>query len=108
MTTEPKLLEDLKWLGINMVSCANNHAFDYGEGGVLANIRHLDEAGIVHAGTGKTSRRRERQDISIRPMVASPDCRNRHVPAMEPGGEQRRICADDPGSIRWDLRPPIM
>jgi poly-gamma-glutamate synthesis protein (capsule biosynthesis protein) len=53
MTTEPKLLEDLKWLGVNMVSCANNHAFDYGEDGVLANIRHLDQAGIAHAGTGK-------------------------------------------------------
>ena len=53
MTTEPKLLEDLKWLGISMVSCANNHAFDYGEGGVLANIKHLDEAGLVHAGTGR-------------------------------------------------------
>jgi len=53
MTTLPQLLEDLQWLGINMVSCANNHAFDYGEGGVLANIRHLDEAGMAHAGTGK-------------------------------------------------------
>ncbi|HEY7559075.1 MAG TPA: CapA family protein [Candidatus Binatia bacterium] len=53
MTTEPSLLEDLKWLGINMISCANNHAFDYGEDGVLANLRHLNEAGIVHAGTGK-------------------------------------------------------
>jgi poly-gamma-glutamate synthesis protein (capsule biosynthesis protein) len=53
MTTDPKLLQDLKWLGINLVSCANNHAFDYGEGGVLANLRHLDEAGIVHAGTGR-------------------------------------------------------
>jgi poly-gamma-glutamate capsule biosynthesis protein CapA/YwtB (metallophosphatase superfamily) len=53
MTTDPKLLEDLKWFGISMVSCANNHAFDYGEGGVLANIRHLDDAGLVHAGTGK-------------------------------------------------------
>jgi len=53
MTTEPKLLDDLKWLGINMVSCANNHAFDYGEGGVLANIKHLNEAGIAHAGTGR-------------------------------------------------------
>src|SRR3990172_2258578 len=42
MTTDPKLLEDLQWLGINMVSCANNHAFDYGEDGVLANLRHLD------------------------------------------------------------------
>jgi poly-gamma-glutamate capsule biosynthesis protein CapA/YwtB (metallophosphatase superfamily) len=53
MTTEPRLLDDLKWLGINMVSCANNHAFDYGEDGVLANIRHLNDAGIVHAGTGR-------------------------------------------------------
>ncbi|HYA28662.1 MAG TPA: CapA family protein [Acidobacteriota bacterium] len=53
MTTEPKLLEDLKWLGINLVACANNHAFDYGEDGVLANIKHLDAAGIVHAGSGK-------------------------------------------------------
>lgn len=53
MTTEPKLLEDLKWLGVNLVSCANNHAFDYGEEGVLANLRHLDAAGIAHAGTGK-------------------------------------------------------
>ena len=53
MTTEPKLLDDLKWFGINIVSCANNHAFDYGEGGVLANIKHLDEAGIAHAGTGR-------------------------------------------------------
>jgi poly-gamma-glutamate synthesis protein (capsule biosynthesis protein) len=53
MTTEPKLLDDLKWLGVNMVSCANNHAFDYGEAGVLANLHHLHEAGIAHAGTGK-------------------------------------------------------
>ena len=53
MTTLPDLLEDLKWLGVNLVSCANNHAFDYGEDGVLANLRHLDAAGIANAGTGK-------------------------------------------------------
>ncbi len=53
MTTEPKLLEDLQWLGVNLVSCANNHAFDYSEGGVLANLKHLDAAGIAHAGTGR-------------------------------------------------------
>jgi poly-gamma-glutamate capsule biosynthesis protein CapA/YwtB (metallophosphatase superfamily) len=53
MTTEPKLLDDLQWLGINMVSCANNHAYDYGEDGVLANIKHLDGAGLAHAGTGR-------------------------------------------------------
>jgi poly-gamma-glutamate synthesis protein (capsule biosynthesis protein) len=53
MTTDPKLLEDLQWLGINLVCCANNHAFDYGEDGVLANLKHLDAAGMVHAGSGK-------------------------------------------------------
>ena len=53
MTTDPKLLDDLKWLGVNLVSCANNHAFDYGEDCVLANLRHLDAAGLTHAGTGK-------------------------------------------------------
>ncbi|MBI2986031.1 MAG: CapA family protein [Deltaproteobacteria bacterium] len=53
MTTDPSLLEDLKWTGIKIVSCANNHAFDYGEGGILATIKHLDEAGLAHAGSGK-------------------------------------------------------
>ncbi|MDP2953564.1 MAG: CapA family protein [Chloroflexota bacterium] len=56
MTTEPKLLADMKWFGINIVSTANNHAFDYGEDGVLACIRHLDEAGVPHAGTGRNLR----------------------------------------------------
>lgn len=53
MTMEPALLEELKWIGIKIVSCANNHAFDYGEAGILATIAHLDEAGLVHAGSGR-------------------------------------------------------
>src|SRR5207248_5588812 len=44
MTTEPGLVEDLRWLGISFVSTANNHAYDFGEGGVLANLRALDAA----------------------------------------------------------------
>jgi poly-gamma-glutamate capsule biosynthesis protein CapA/YwtB (metallophosphatase superfamily) len=53
MTTPPEFLEDLKWFGITMVSCANTHAFDYGEGGILASIKHLNNANIVHAGAGR-------------------------------------------------------
>jgi poly-gamma-glutamate capsule biosynthesis protein CapA/YwtB (metallophosphatase superfamily) len=53
MTTPPALLADLQWFGINMVGCANNHAYDHGEGGLLATIKHLDAAGLVHAGSGK-------------------------------------------------------
>ena len=52
MTTAPELLEDLKWFGLNMVNCANNHMFDYGQDGLLATIKHLDAAGITHAGSG--------------------------------------------------------
>ena len=52
MTTEPRLLNDLKWMGINLVSCANNHAFNFGQEGVRSTIQYLDQAGIVHAGTG--------------------------------------------------------
>jgi poly-gamma-glutamate capsule biosynthesis protein CapA/YwtB (metallophosphatase superfamily) len=46
------LLEDLKWFGINMVGCANNHAYDYGEAGLIATMAHLDAADLVHAGSG--------------------------------------------------------
>jgi poly-gamma-glutamate synthesis protein (capsule biosynthesis protein) len=53
MTTEPALVKEMEWLGLNLLSCANNHAFEYGEEGVLATIRHLDRGGLVHAGTGK-------------------------------------------------------
>ncbi|MBI4529269.1 MAG: CapA family protein [Deltaproteobacteria bacterium] len=53
MTTAPSLLDEFKWIGINIVSSANNHAFDYGEGGILATIKHLDEAGLAHAGSGR-------------------------------------------------------
>src|ERR1044072_8461312 len=53
MTTLPALLDELKWLCVNLVAYANNHACDYGEDGVLANLRHLVAAGLAHAGTGK-------------------------------------------------------
>ena len=36
MSTPPRLLAELKWMGFNLVSCANNHVTDYGVAGVLA------------------------------------------------------------------------
>jgi poly-gamma-glutamate synthesis protein (capsule biosynthesis protein) len=53
MTTPPDLLDEVKWLGIRIVSCANNHSYDYGEAGLLATLRHLDAAGIRHSGSGR-------------------------------------------------------
>lgn len=56
VATHPRQLEDLKWAGINMVSCSNNHGMDYGEGGLLTTIKNLKQAGIVYAGTGRNLR----------------------------------------------------
>ncbi|MEE8366901.1 MAG: transcription antitermination factor NusB, partial [Thermoanaerobaculia bacterium] len=38
---------------IKMVSCSNNHAYDFGENGILTNIRNLDKYDMPHAGTGR-------------------------------------------------------
>jgi poly-gamma-glutamate capsule biosynthesis protein CapA/YwtB (metallophosphatase superfamily) len=54
--TEPELLEDLKWLGFNMLSCANSHSLNFGEAGLLLQSQYLDTAGIAHAGTGENLR----------------------------------------------------
>jgi poly-gamma-glutamate capsule biosynthesis protein CapA/YwtB (metallophosphatase superfamily) len=56
MVTEPELLDDLKWLGITMVSCANSHSLNFGEEGLLLQNQYLDQAKIVHAGTGANLR----------------------------------------------------
>jgi poly-gamma-glutamate capsule biosynthesis protein CapA/YwtB (metallophosphatase superfamily) len=52
MTTSPALLADLRWMGVDIVSMANNHATDYGVGGILASIEHLRRADFPFAGIG--------------------------------------------------------
>lgn len=49
----PAALEDLKNLGFNMFSTANNHSMDYSHEGLLATLRYLREKDISCAGTGK-------------------------------------------------------
>lgn len=49
----PQRLDELQTLGFNIFNTANNHSMDYGEGGLLATLRHLDERNLPHAGTGK-------------------------------------------------------
>ena len=49
---DPIIADEIKCAGIDIVSTACNHSLEFGEGGVLATIRNLDRAGVVHAGTG--------------------------------------------------------
>ena len=53
MTTPPALLSELQWLGVNLVSCANNHAADYGVDGIRAMLAHLKHAQLPFAGIGR-------------------------------------------------------
>jgi poly-gamma-glutamate synthesis protein (capsule biosynthesis protein) len=104
MRADPSIIKDLQWFGINMVSCANNHAYDFGQEGVLTNIRYLTEAGMVHAGTGSNYAE------AIAPSyLETPKGRVALVAATSSGelgiraGEQRRDMKGSPGVnfIRW-------
>jgi hypothetical protein len=50
----PAVAGDLADLGFRLVSRANNHCCDWGIEGMRETGRHLDAAGIVHAGAGET------------------------------------------------------
>jgi hypothetical protein len=50
---EPEFLKLRDIQNEDAVACANNHAFDYGEGGLLATLRNLEHYGIGYAGAGR-------------------------------------------------------
>ena len=52
MAAPPESVAELKWMGIDIVSTANNHASDFSDSGVLTNLKFLDQYGMAHAGTG--------------------------------------------------------
>ena len=49
---EPAVAQDLKAMGLSLVSRANNHATDWSVFGMQETDRLLDAAGLTHAGTG--------------------------------------------------------
>jgi len=49
---KPVVLDCLKSMGFNLLSLANNHAFDLGRDGVAATIDEVRKRGLAHAGTG--------------------------------------------------------
>lgn len=48
----PEVAKDMKAMGFDLVSRANNHVTDWGIEGMQSTSRTLEEAGIVHAGIG--------------------------------------------------------
>ena len=58
--TDAKNVEVLRVARIDAVSLANNHVLDYGDLGLRETLRHLDAAGIQHAGAGSTAEEAQR------------------------------------------------
>jgi poly-gamma-glutamate capsule biosynthesis protein CapA/YwtB (metallophosphatase superfamily) len=46
------MANELKWAGVDAVSGANNHSYDWGAPGLLATIKYLEAAGVACAGIG--------------------------------------------------------
>lgn len=57
--TPEALAYNLKDLGIDVVSTANNHSLDKGYEGLESTINFLDDAGILHTGTFKSQQEKD-------------------------------------------------
>ena len=50
---KPSAIETLRTVRVDVCSLANNHTLDFEEQGLLDTLKHLDAAGIRHAGAGR-------------------------------------------------------
>jgi len=61
------VVNELKRMGVRIMTDANNHTLDAGLEGMFESHRLLDEAGIVHAGSGKNLADARQARIAITP-----------------------------------------
>jgi poly-gamma-glutamate capsule biosynthesis protein CapA/YwtB (metallophosphatase superfamily) len=54
LVADPGVAADMKAMGFDLVSRANNHALDWGVEGMRETSRWLNQAGLVYAGVGET------------------------------------------------------
>jgi poly-gamma-glutamate synthesis protein (capsule biosynthesis protein) len=53
MRAPRSVTDDLRWIGFDAMSLANNHSLDYSYGGLLETRAAFESAGIGYAGTGR-------------------------------------------------------
>ncbi len=54
MLADPRVPREVAEMGIDLVGHANNHTTDWGVEGMADTLKLLDDAGLVHAGTGRS------------------------------------------------------
>lgn len=53
LAAEPWVLDELRWMGLNLFGFANNHAVDYTFGGLLDTVAELNKRDMVFSGAGR-------------------------------------------------------
>ena len=97
--SDPKNLNELQWMGIDAVCTANNHAYDYSEGGFLTTLKHLDDIGMPHAGGGR--------DLDHARAPAYVDSPGGRVAVMSASSTFSEISRSGPGRPDFPGRPGI-
>ena len=94
---DPRFVRALTDGGIDIVSIANNHIFDYGKQGLFDTISYLDSAGVLHVGAG-----RDRTE-AYRPVILNVRGKRVAFLAYYGGGESPGAGERSPGVARRDL-----
>ena len=92
MFGEAAMAGDMKAMGVDMVSMANNHSTDWGWEGLIEAQRLIDEAGLVHAGGGMTLAQAREAGIMTTPkgrvaLVSTASTFKVNAGANDAGGE---------------------
>ncbi len=83
----PAVLDDLRSLGLTLLSTANNHAMDYSAGGLHATLRAVFAARPPRRRDRPRPRQRSRASLRRDARRACrPDCRLLHLPRCLPRG----------------------
>ena len=98
MGAPPWVIDELKWAGFRLFGTANNHSLDFGTGGLLSTIRHMEQAGAVYAGTGENLARARAPGYldTKKGRVALIACASTFS-IFSPAGEQRPDMKGRPG-----------
>ncbi len=93
----PRFLSVLQSGGIDIVSLANNHIYDFGPQGLLDTISYLDSLGVRHVGAGRN------RPVAHRPVIRTVQGHTVAFLAYYGGGEAPGAGASTPGVARREL-----
>lgn len=53
MISDPVIAKEIKWAGVDMMSIAHNHTYDFGARAVISTRDHCEDAGLAVSGIGR-------------------------------------------------------